>query len=343
MTRVLFVGDVRPFTRSEQRLRALRQAVEDVVAVPTVVDDGRPPGVGRPSLLERVAHRLDRPLDRAGASRATAARLAEGDVDLLWVEKALALDPRVVAGARVPRVFVSEDDMARPHNQSHGFRRALPHFDLVCSTKPRNAGPAGLAALGARAVMIVPKSFDPALHRPLALDEAERDAFGSDVAFVGTWEAERAAALSALADAGVDVRVWGNGWRGRAVSPALRVEGRPAFGEDYARVLSAARVQTCFLRRANDDRSTGRSVEIPAAGAFLLAERTDEHAALFREGVEAEFFGDADELVAKARAALADPRGREATAAAGRARVLADDRSHAACVRAILARPEVRA
>ncbi|MEX1026216.1 MAG: glycosyltransferase [Planctomycetota bacterium] len=337
MTRVLFVGDVRPWTRTEQRLRALRQLVEHVDVVPTEPDDGAPPGTRRPSLRARVARRLGRPLDATNAVRGAQAVLDRGDVDLLWIEKALALDPALVADARVPAVFVSEDDMAQRHNQSRNFRAALPHYRLVVTTKPRNAGPLGLARIGARRVLVLPKAFDPELHRPRVVTQFERQAFGSELAFVGTYEAPRARSLSRLADAGFDVRVWGNGWRGRRVSPRLRVEGRAAHGLDYGLVLNASLVHLGFLRRANGDLSTGRSVEVPAAGAFLLTERTTEHSALFREGVEAEFFGDDDELSSKARAALRDPVRRATIAAAGRRRVLDDERSHETAVRRILA------
>ena len=50
----------------------------------------------------------------------------------------------------------------------------------------------------------------------------------------------------------------------------------------------------------NRNESTGRSFEIPAMGACLFAERTAEHSFLYRDGVEAIFFENHDEMLRKA-------------------------------------------
>jgi len=57
-------------------------------------------------------------------------------------------------------------------------------------------------------------------------------------------------------------------------------------------------------------------------GIFLLAERTDDHLALFEEGKEAEYFGDDEELKDKIRFYLENDEARKRIAAAGRERCL---------------------
>ena len=106
------------------------------------------------------------------------------------------------------------------------------------------------------------------------------------------------------------------------------MESDAVFGENYTKAICSFDINLGFLRKLNRDLQTTRSVEIPACGGFLLAERTDEHRRLFREGVEAEFFSSRHELLENCRRYLAAPEVRRTVAAAGLERCIRSDYSY---------------
>jgi spore maturation protein CgeB len=89
-------------------------------------------------------------------------------------------------------------------------------------------------------------------------------------------------------------------------------------------------INLAFLARRllSRDLQTTRSVELPACGAFMLAQRTTEHQQLFREGVEADFFSTHDELLNKCRYYLAHSEARLQIARAGLERCKRSDYSY---------------
>jgi spore maturation protein CgeB len=75
-----------------------------------------------------------------------------------------------------------------------------------------------------------------------------------------------------------------------------------------------------LLSKRVPETTTTRTFEIPATGVFMLAERTEDHLSLFKEGVEAEYFGNDEELKDKMRFYLKHDELRRKVAAAGRER-----------------------
>lgn len=335
--RILYVGLLWEGGTCLQRMVALRELGHEV----TGVDTTPPERKAEWRLHNRVLNRLGFPPDLAGANRRAVEVAARGGWELLWVDGGRTIRPATLEAFRranpgAPVVSYTLDDMMNPRNQSRAYLASLPAYDLHVTTKTYNV--AELKALGARDVLFSGNAYDPRTHRPMELSAAERKRWGAEAAFVGQYERDRFEQILALAEAGVEVSVWGPDWETRrAAHPRLRVREAWVGGDDYARVVSAARVNLGFLRKANRDQQTTRSVEIPACGGFLLAERTPEHLALFAEGREAEYFASTDELVAKARHYLEHEDERRRVAAAGRERCLRDGYSYRERLRAVFA------
>ncbi len=255
------------------------------------------------------------------------AAVREGHFDVVWIDKGVELPPRALKGIRqrcpaARIVGYSPDDMMNPANGSPNFLRTLPLYDLYFTTK--TYGVEELRNEGCPRVLFVPNAYDSHLHRPVAVTADERQRWGGPVGFIGTAEEERAHTIRWLAEQGVPIKVWGNGWERaqRELGGKFEVAGPSQYGETYVKIMCAFDINLAFLRKVNRDRQTQRSIEIPACGAFMLAERTDEHRALFEEGTEAEFFATDAEALEKIRYYLAHPDERQRIARAGRQRCL---------------------
>ncbi len=321
--RVLFVGDLRIGQTGSHRLRAMEDLGCHVSGISTITTasasrEGRP--------WNRILRKILGPGDFACVNMRIVENLERAAYDVLWLDKALTVtkDTLLSAGKIRPEckiVGYSPDDMYVRHNQTREFLSHLPFYNIYFTTKSYNVFE--LKALGCRRVKFIGNGFDPHTHRPMPVSGEAREHYGGAVGFVGTFEQERARSMLKLAKSGIDVRIWGNDWnKFRFENKNLRIEGKAIYDDEYGLSICAFDINLGFLRKCNRDLQTTRSVEIPACGGFMLAERTDEHLSLFEEGKEAEFFSTDDELLEKVKYYLAHPDERKQIAAAGLNRCL---------------------
>jgi hypothetical protein len=320
--RILYAGTLELGGTSIARMESMRALGHEVVTVDfnaASLSDGE-------VLLSKIAHRLRRPIDWGKANAAVIRSIREEPFDVLWIDKGLVIRPLTLKIVRQMRPDLriagySADDMSARHNTSDYFDECLPLYDVFFTNKTYNVQE--LTAAGCPRVVFNGNGFDPNLHRPILLTPEDQEIFGADVGFVGTYEAERADYMLFLESHGVPVRIFGNDWEQCTRRREFSIPIRPGLlGDDYAKAICGAKINLGFLRKQNRDRQTTRSIEIPACNSFMLAERTDEHRALFDEGKEAEFFASRDELLGKARHYLAHPDERQRIADAGRRRCL---------------------
>jgi hypothetical protein len=212
--------------------------------------------------------------------------------------------------------------------------RALPLYDWVFTTKTF-----GLRdmerALSIRSASFLPHAFDPECHRPMALDDRDRARYAADVSFIGTWSPKKQELLASVRARlpAARLRVWGAQWERAAdlLGPALALQ--PVFGAEYAKAISAARINLGILSEVREGASSGdlitsRTFNIPGIGGFMMHERTDEARQYFDEGKECAMFEDADELVAKTAYYLQHEDERHRVSEAGHRRCLASGYSY---------------
>jgi spore maturation protein CgeB len=193
------------------------------------------------------------------------------------------------------------DDPWNPAAQAPWFMKALRAYDHVFT--PRLANEQQLRCLGLQ-VTYLPFAYAPEEHFAIPEAEADTARWGGLVAFIGGADAERAAIMRVLDQAGLPLGLWGGYW---AKQPGLE---RYAHGhtdmDTFRRVVTHAGVNLCLVRRANRDGHSMRSFELPAIGGCMLVEDTEEHRELFgMEGESVFYFSDNDTLVSQAKRMLA--------------------------------------
>ena len=211
--------------------------------------------------------------------------------------------------------------MYKSHNQSIFYLKGLKYYDVVFTTKVYNLEE--LKSLGARRTELYLDSYDERIHHPVGLSEDDKKRFNTDVGFIGAFEEFRIKMLLSLAERGIKVTVWGPNW-GPWVgkNPNLNIKNEFLYRDDYAKALNATKINLCFLMKKNRDEVTCRSMEIPGCGAFMLAERSKRHEGLYKEGEEAAFFSDSEELYQAVKRYLADDDLRRKVAEGGMERGL---------------------
>lgn len=279
------------------------------------------------SLWYRIANRLFlygvpvRLPDSSNANRKIKELVSKNVYDVVWIDKGTTISGNTLRYIKkqLPKakiVSYSPDNMALRHNQSQNYLESIPLYDYIFTNKSYILD--DMKKLGAKNVEFVNNSYEARFHYPRQLTPEEVRDLGGDVGFVGVYEKERCDSILFLVENGIKVTVYGDGKWNNYKEYNKNLTIKPSvFSEDYSKVLQAFKISLCFLRKINFDQQTTRTVEIPACGGFMLAERTKEHLDMFEDGKEAAFFSSNEELLEKCRYYLENEEEREKVRDAG--------------------------
>jgi spore maturation protein CgeB len=277
------------------------------------------------SLVQKIGYRIlhRRPLSRWRYNRDLLAAARRFRPDVAVVVKGDYIMPstlrRIKDDTGAILINYATDDPFNKANTTPDLVAGIPEYDIYACTK--RAIMDDVRRAGGRTVIYTMFGYKPAVHfpePPASGDEARR--FHCDVVLIGGADQDRLRDLEPLVNAGtINLALYGGYWaRDARFRPFARGF---AIGREYRLALHGAAIALCVVRRANRDGHAMRTFEIPACGAFMLAERTDEHLALFHEDKEAVFFGSPDELLGKVRYYLAHNEDLRRIAQAGRDRI----------------------
>lgn len=347
--KILYLGDLRSGQTCLMRMRALVRLGHHVYGVDTIEPWMRATWFGR-QLQRRlcsgpVVEMLNKSILEAGG---------EFKPDVVWADKQeyLKADTLVALKGRGARLvhFTPDPYFTLKWKQTALMDEAIKCFDVLVYCKQyerRDYEKTG------KPVVYMPLGYCDEIHRPL---RTQNRRWKCDIGFLGGWEPYREQIMRAVCGTPLKLNIWGGFWdhlkdgrwslrRKLAMDqlagaqpyriqrcPVLArcIQGGEVYGDDYAEALSSCKIGLGLLRKVCPDQHTTRTFEIPACGSMLLAERTAESSAFFKEGVEAEYFDSIEELVDKGKYYNRAEGSRQRIGAAGRKRCVASGYSYKA-------------
>lgn len=211
------------------------------------------------------------------------------------------------------------------------FLRCLALIDLTLVYRPSDTQEA--KKYGSKKVKVLPPSIIRDLHLPTPGIEK------NDVIFIGHYENDgREQIINYLNSFGIKIRIYGTGWEGvqRRNAWLANQDIRRVWGQEYAALLSNAKIALVFLSQRNRDVYTRRCFEIPACGSLMMAPRTKEMEGFFENEKEAIYWDSLNDLKDKVQYYLNNDLAREKIAHAGRDRLLKDGHDEYARARQVI-------
>lgn len=318
--KILYVGTIDKGGTCYDRLCAIQDR-----GIKTYVFDTMPYLYGGARLFRSLRYRTRSGFNISRLNKDLLDVIARPDgITHIWFDKAVMIWPSTLRKIKkitdAILIHYTPDPQILFHRSRH-FINSIRLYDLLFTTKPFELDL--YKELSARSVHLTYQAYDENRFYPREPSEQDFIKYNTDVLLIGHYEKYRADCIKAIVDSGIKVKVWGEYWERYAKwHPWARnvVMGRSVICDQYCLALSSAAICLGLLSRFIPESTTTRSFEIPACGAFMLADRTKEHLELFEEGKEAEFFSSKEELVEKVHYYLEHSQKRKDIAAAGRQR-----------------------
>ncbi len=298
-------------------------------------------GRGRNSILSRAMSRLLGlpPLNRARLNRFLVDRALTFKPNIILICKGAYVLPetlrRIKCETGALLVYYATDDPFNKRVSTDELVASIPLYDLYACTK--RAIMNDVVSAGCRNVIYMPFAYKPEVHFPEPpTNQRDFERFASDVAFVGGCDSDRIPIFTELLRRipRLKLKLYGGFWNRH---PSLRRYWCGfAMGRDYRMALGCAKIALNLVRRANRDGHVMRSFEIPACGAFMLAERSLEHLEIFSEGGEAAYFTSPEELTEQVEYYLDHDRERQLIARRGHAKITTQANTYSDRLRSLL-------
>jgi len=264
--------------------------------------------------LEGLANHLPAG-ETAGLDIAIADGLAQVEPDCVFTIDAAGLVPAYLSALRRPCRIVSwfyDEPFAIFERKAFDTPRIAPDYHVFSWDRSYLDD---LRELGIASCEYLPLCTNPAVNYRRDVEPQY------DISFVGHATEERARTVAALAEAGLDVSVWGDRWH-QLDHEHIHFCGGTDNREGCPTIYSASRIN---LNVTNEWLRTAlplRVFDVLACGGFLLTDEREDTQRMFLPGEHLVTYRDLDDLVAKAREYLDRPDERARIGRAGREHVI---------------------
>jgi spore maturation protein CgeB len=223
---------------------------------------------------------------------------------MIIFHKILSLSPKEIKKIKksnIKIVFFIHDHILNPVNQSSNFIRCLKYADLILTTKSYDVDVLKKMSRQENVKFINNFICSSKINKLIK----KYNQVNNKIIVVSGFEINRFNYIKYLCDNGIKIIVYcGNEFK--YWKPYInKIQNNCIFinkylvGIEYEEAIKNCFLIISFLRKANLDMQTSRSIEIPAYGGLLLTEDTIEHRSMFLSDIEAVFFKNPEELIYK--------------------------------------------
>ncbi|MCX7698099.1 MAG: glycosyltransferase [Candidatus Goldbacteria bacterium] len=212
------------------------------------------------------------------------------------------------------------------HGVSNNWiRKSIPYYDVYFIWGKFLIDK--LYKAGAKKVKYLPFGYDLEINYPMYIkNDDEKKYYGSDIAFIGTYDEERAWWLNQIKD--YNLKIWGNSWWKANKDLQKKWMKKPAYGEEFNKICSSSKIVLNIIRKQNIPSHNMRTFEAPACKSFVLSTRTDEVKEFFEEDKEIVLFSNPEELRQKIDFYLKNDKLREKIRESGYSRLINSNNSY---------------
>lgn len=243
--------------------------------------------------------------------------------DLIWVDSGDYFGRdclRYLREYKKKIILYNVDDPTgyRDGNRFNSLLQSIPFYDL-CVVR-REINEIEYKCYGAIRTLRMWLSFDELVHQNSEYSRTDL----LNISFIGTFipGENRDQFIYKMICSGLSLEIWGGRWDRSPLYRNMKFKCHgPAVGSKYTDVIQNSAISLGFLSYSNRDIHTRRSLEIPASGGLLCAERTSEHQLLFEEGREAVYWSSNSECIEVCKYLIKNPDYRETIRKAGMKKV----------------------